>query len=174
MFQVWFLLVLFNIMSGLVLAHPFLAAYLKRSHTSDGCHCGQHRKGARIALALITIFVAILAFVLPFSPEAAHGHGVYVLGDLLPALSGVLAGISLLVPHLTKDALNESDTAEDEEADLEEDSDELEDEDSDLANKGKKRLDQLSDYAKRYGIPIGFLAIALGLMHFFAPAILFF
>jgi hypothetical protein len=93
MVQVYFLLVLANVLSGLVLAREGLKMPLA---SWQGLFVAFESKSARLVLGVASFlsgFVALI-FVLP-------GDQLFV-GDLLPALTGLLAGTVLVLDFYAK------------------------------------------------------------------------
>ncbi|CAD7838800.1 hypothetical protein S1OALGB6SA_2358 [Olavius algarvensis spirochete endosymbiont] len=91
MFQLYLLTVLTNILVGFALAREFISARFERfSEHTNFMNNGLYR----IVLVAASI---LIGFINLFS---IYPEDIAVLGDLLPSLAGIVAGILLLVDYL--------------------------------------------------------------------------
>lgn len=134
MAQFYLLLVLSNLIAGLTLAgdylgekFPFLASFKNL----------RANRPAQIVIAIITAIVGVIKlFVL--SP----GETIPVVGDLLPALSGIILGGILLAESFR--------TA--------------------VESKGEK-LKKISAAVLTYRVPVGIAGVAVAILHFLFPGV---
>lgn len=87
--QIYFLVVITNILSGLVLSGSFLEEKI------DGfspCNAFMQRGKFKLVLGIIAVLTALFTLLLKITPD-----DVVVLGDLLPALTGGIMGSYLIM-----------------------------------------------------------------------------
>ncbi|OJF75948.1 MAG: hypothetical protein BKP49_08985 [Treponema sp. CETP13] len=98
------------------------------------------KKSFQISLGIITVLVGIL--------KLLSSYDVVFVGDLLPAVAGIVGGVLFLYENYTKTS------------------------DTDIPDETKKIefLDKLYASSKKY---IGYGCLAIAIIHFFVPKILF-
>ncbi|OQY34284.1 MAG: hypothetical protein B6241_05300 [Spirochaetaceae bacterium 4572_59] len=87
--QIYFLVVITNILSGLVLSGSFLE---EKIEGFSSCNALMQRGKFKLVLGIITVLTALFTLLLKITPE-----DVIVLGDLLPALTGGIMGSYLIM-----------------------------------------------------------------------------
>jgi hypothetical protein len=96
--QLWFLSVLLNVFSGLVLIFsPRTNGESDADDESAAPAFFQH-KTFRLVLGILCVLIGIIKFFVPI-PLGGALSGIPVIGDLLPALAGIAGGGALLVDY---------------------------------------------------------------------------
>lgn len=133
MFQVYLLTVVTNVLAGLALANGFLQQRFDRFADYTGFMAN---KVYRVVLGAITFLIGIITLF-----QAYPNQGV-IIGDLLPALSGLITGFLLVAEFVAK--RGDSDAASDPAAGL-----------------AKK----VESFSGPYVAIVGLAAVVLGVLH---------
>lgn len=136
MYQIYFLSILTNVLAGIALGFDRMDERL-RLHAVFNPELFQHA-GFRLAIGLITFVVGFLKL-LSVSPG-----DVAVLGDLVPALTGMLAGFALSFQYYQERTTSESGT-----------------------------VASLDKVFGRHSSTLGMVALIAGVVHFFLHRVLF-
>lgn len=145
MVQIFFLLVLLNVLSGLVLAR----AGLKRSLGSwDNWFVPFEHRMAKGLLGVATFLTGFLGliFVLP-------GDQIF-LGDLFPSVTALLGGTILVLEYYRKDPAPVEPPA-------------------DGAEAPEPESAKIEDFLVSNKIIVGVVCLTFGLLHFFSPTVVF-
>ena len=135
MIQLYFLSILFNGLVGFLLV---VGDEKENSSIENGMKFSLFSGGFRLILGILAAITGILKF---FSPIG----NVYILGDLLPALGGIVAGFILIFSFYRDNSTK-------------------------IENEGQ--LDRLGDSFLRYRKATGIALLAVSALHFiFAPAL---
>ncbi len=136
MVQVYFLLVLTNILSGMVLVRSAWKGV--PPHDLDAFLAVFQKKWGTGALGLVTFVTGFLGliFVLP-------GDQVF-LGDLIPSLTALVAGTTLILEFYKKESPERQNVTE-----------------------------KLDDVLLANKLIIGFIALGFGILHFILPQVVF-
>ena len=97
--QIYFLVVITNILSGLVLSGAFLS---EKFPGFGPCNVMIQNSRFKLVLGIITVLSALFTLLVKVTPA-----DVIILGDLLPALTGALMG-SYLIMTFFYDSLEET------------------------------------------------------------------
>lgn len=145
--QFYFLSIVTNLLAGLTLAGDYLAT---RFPGLQLLLPGLNRRTARLTIGGITAAVGILKLLVYANPLQ-----IVVVGDLLPALAGIVLGGSLVVTALrpTEEEAAEPDAAEG----------------SDPVVPADGPVEKTAHLALGYRVPVGLAGIAVALLHFLFP-----
>lgn len=136
MYQIYFLSILTNILAGIALGFDRMDARL-RLRSVFNPELFQHN-GFRLAIGIITFIVGFLKLL-----SVAPGD-VAVVGDLLPAVTGLLMGFSLAFQYYQERTEVKSSTTE-----------------------------TLNRLFGRHNATLGMIGITVGIVHFFLHRVLF-
>jgi len=101
MYQIYFLSVLLNALSGLVLSSEFLD---EKFASFSGIREILDNSGVKFIIGISTFIVGLLKFFFPVTGEWL------ILGDFLPAFGGCLLGFALLLDYLKERSVVNTDT----------------------------------------------------------------
>lgn len=87
--QIYFLVVITNILSGLILSGSFLEEKIK---DFSPCNALMQKGKFKLVLGLLSVLTALFTLLLKITPD-----DVVVLGDLLPAVTGGIMGSYLIM-----------------------------------------------------------------------------
>jgi hypothetical protein len=133
--QIYLLSVVTNVLAGLALAGDYLGEKLGFLSSWKGV---RERRGELIVIGISAAVVGVLSLI--FRSPREH---VYVAGDLLPALLGILQGAALLAEGF-RQRVEES-----------------------------EQLESVSKAVLTYRVPLGIGGVVVGFLHFLLPGVLF-
>jgi len=133
--QIYLLSVVTNVLAGLALAGDYLGEKLGFLSSWKGV---RERRGVLIAIGVSAAVVGVLSLIF-----RSPGERVYVAGDLLPALLGVVQGAALLAEGF-RQRVEES-----------------------------EQLESVSKAVLTYRVPLGIGGIVVAFLHFLMPRVLF-
>ncbi len=134
MAQFYLLSVLSNIIAGLTLAGDYLGEKIPFLASFKNLRAN---RPAGVIIALVTVVVGIIKLIV-LSP----GESIPVVGDILPALSGIILGAILLVESFR----------------------------STVESKGEQ-LKKISTTVLTYRVPVGIAGVVIGILHFLFPGV---
>ena len=97
--QIYFLVVLTNILSGLILSGSF---FEEKNPEFAPCNLFLQKPRFKLVLGVVTVLTALFTLLVKVTPA-----DIFFIGDLLPACYGVLAG-SFLIMSFFYNSLEES------------------------------------------------------------------
>lgn len=133
MVQVYFLVILSNLLMGVILSKDFLDSKIENFSQFNQILSSEI---LQVTTGCIGTIVGILALFLRYTGN------LIVLGDLIPAMISIISGITLFVEYIAHE----------------------ENKDSSMVNFFKKT------FIKNRTV-LGFVAIAVGILHFIAPSV---
>ena len=134
MAQFYLLSVLSNMIAGLTLAGDYLGEKIPFLASFKNLRAN---RPAQVIIALVTIVIGIIKLIV-LSP----GETIPVVGDILPALTGIVVGAILLVESFR--------TA--------------------VESKGEQ-LKKISTAVLTYRVPVGIAAVVVAILHFLFPGV---
>ncbi len=134
MAQFYFLSVLSNMIAGLTLAGDYLGEKIPFLASFKNLRAN---RPAQVIIALVTVVIGIIKLIV-LSP----GETIPVVGDILPALTGIVVGAILLVESFR--------TA--------------------VESKGEQ-LKKISTAVLTYRVPVGIAAVVVAILHFLFPGV---
>lgn len=137
MFQLYLLTVLTNVLAGLALSSGFLSRKLVRF--SDYTEFMMN-KAYRIIVGGLTLIVAVINL---FSN---HTGDVAVLGELFPTLTGLVAGVLLIIEFWSEHKESEE-------------------------GKSPDAVERIQNFSKPYLTIIGLLTVLVGILHAVIPTV---
>ena len=135
MAQFYLLSVVTNVLAGLALAGDYLGEKIAFLSSWKGI---RERKGALIAIGLSAAVVGVLKLIF-----RSPGERVYVAGDLLPALLGIVQGAALLAEGFRQRV------------------------------ESSEQLESVSRAVLTYRVPVGIAGMVVAFLHFLVPRVLF-
>ena len=147
--QFYFLSIVTNLLAGVTLAGDYLAT---RFPGLQSLLPGLNQRTARLTIGSITTAVGILKLLVYANPLQ-----IVVVGDLLPAVAGIVLGGSLVVTALRP---TEEDGVEPEAAGEEE---------SDHVAPVEGPVEKTAHLALGYRVPVGLAGMAVAVLHFLFP-----
>ena len=154
--QFYFLSIVTNLLAGVTLAGDYLAA---RFPGLQLLLPGLDRRTARLTIGSITTAVGILKLLVYANPLQ-----IVVVGDLLPAVAGIVLGGSLVVT-----ALRPAEEAEAEPGAGMERPDHTSKEGSDRVVAAEGPVEKTAHLALGYRVPVGLAGMAVAVLHFLFP-----
>ena len=147
--QFYFLSIVTNLLAGVTLAGDYLAT---RFPGLQSLLPGLNQRTARLTIGSITAAVGILKLLVYANPLQ-----IVVVGDLLPAVAGIVLGGSLVVTALRP---TEEDGVEPEAAG---------EEGSDHVVPAEGPVEKTAHLALGYRVPVGLAGMAVAVLHFLFP-----
>lgn len=136
MLQIYFLTVLTNIMAGLTISAPFLSTKIEGFKLISE---KMENKLYRVILGSITLITGLFALL------NINSESIAIIGDLVPAVSAIAMGITLIIYYFFSS-----------------DSDE-----------NMKIVSTIKNMSEKYGNIMGIAGIIIGIIHFIIPTALF-
>jgi hypothetical protein len=96
--QLWFLSVLLNVFSGLVLVFSTRSGIEADADDESAAPAFFQHPTFRFVLGILAALIGIIKLFVPI-PRGDALSGIPVIGDLLPALAGIVGGGALLVDY---------------------------------------------------------------------------
>lgn len=134
MLQFYFLSIFLNFFGGIILSAAFLKKWFSPSGGLEGFF--EERGNLKLIIGILSILVGILKFL-----SVVEGD-VKVIGDLFPALSGLMIGLALLADYYRSRTDVQTETG-------------------------------FNTFLEKYQVIIGVIAMAVAVLHFFIPRVLF-
>jgi hypothetical protein len=132
MVQFYFLSIVTNILAGFTLSIELLERKMPRLAAMDKAFSG---KVFRFILGICTLVFGFIKLLTPF-------NGIIVFGDLIPALSGMIIGVTLIVDYYKSRAA--------------------------VTSQAVETFDRI--FVRRKSV-IGIAGMAIGVLHFFLPSV---
>jgi hypothetical protein len=133
--QFYLLSVVTNVLAGLALAGDYLGEKIAFLSSWKGI---RERRGVLIAIGVSAAVVGILKLIF-----RSPGESVYVAGDLLPALLGIVQGAALLAEGFRQRV------------------------------ESSEPLESVSKVVLTYRVPLGIAGMVVAFLHFLMPRVLF-
>jgi hypothetical protein len=133
--QFYLLSVVTNVLAGLALAGDYLGEKIAFLSSWKGI---RERRGVLIAIGVSAAVVGILKLIF-----RSPGESVYVAGDLLPALLGIVQGAALLAEGFRQRV------------------------------ESSEPLESVSKAVLTYRVPLGIAGMVVAFLHFLMPRVLF-
>ncbi len=134
MAQIYLLSVLSNIVAGLTLAGDYLGEKIPFLATFKNLRAN---RPASVTIGVVTAIIGIIKLIVP-SP----GETIPVVGDLLPALTGIALGVILLVDSFR----------------------------ATVESRGEQ-LKKISTAVLTYRVPVGIAGVVVAILHFLFPGV---
>ncbi len=138
MVQFYFLSIIANLLGGVALSVDYLSKKIKFMASLEDFFMKQ---SVRVTIGFSALIVGILKLIVK-----PVGWAVPFAGDLLPALTGIVVGIALLVDFFKRKT--ETETA-------------------------KESIEKVEKAVMTYRVPLGIGSIVVAFLHFFIPGALF-
>ena len=164
--------VLSTIAAGATLAADYLADRVPVLEPLRRFAAGNRVRGALGAVALVVGFVLLWWRSPPrqVAGQVLFRGQVIIVGDILPAIAGMLLGAMLLIGYYRdrRGLPDDGDAAEQAAADVESGAGDATPESSDS---GAASIARIDDALKPYWTPVGLAGIVVGVVHFLLPSL---